>query len=391
MTVSSHAAEGVRLMTQGMLAPAAQSFDRALAENPRDLTALLGLARLRLALSDDKAARALLGRVLAVQPTHPEALGHLARLDAEAGDERGVTVLRGLATQLDAGFFEFLNLGRVLLARDLFEEAAQAFERARKLQPSDYHVLTYLGVALRAQGRADEALACFLKAASLTQHEHAPLLHAARLLAHKGQVARALDFMKQALSRAHDKAEIYPEFIKLLILNGDPKGAAGSAADFRQQHPKNAEAAYLLGLSTLLSGDPQGAEPALREAIALAPDTVEGRVALANVRRILKDPAGELKLLEEAQRIDPKAPGPACDLAIIYLSRPQGAGRAQAIQVLTPPLAAHPDEPNLNLNMALALADTADKGRAREHARKALQSSQQSIREQAERLLAKLG
>ena len=390
MTVSPHAAEGVRLMTQGVFAQAVQEFELALAQDPRDLTALLGLARLRLALSDDTKARELLRRVLEINPTHTEALGHLARLDAEAGDERGVTVLRGLAGQLDAGFFEHLNLGRVLLARNAFEDAAAAFELARKQQPNNYQVLTYLGVALRGQGKFDEALAHFLKAASLTQHEHLPLLHAARLLAHKGQVPRALELMKQALSRAHDKSEIYPELIKLIILTGDPKGAARTAAEFRQVSPKNAEGAYLQGLATLLSGDPQGAEPALRDAITLQPDTVEGRVALANVRRILKDPAGEQKLLEEASKLDPKAPAPACDLAVIYLSKPGGSGRAQAIQVLTAPLAAHPEDPNLHLNMALALADS-DKGRAREHARKALASSQPSNREQAERLLASLG
>ncbi len=390
MTVSPHAAEGVRLMTQGMLAPAAQSFDRALTENPRDLTALLGLARLRLALGDNAAARTLLGRVLEVQPTHPEALGHLARLDAEAGDEKAVTVLRGLASQLDAGFFEFLNLGRVLLARDVFEEAAVAFDRARKLQPNDYHVLTYLGLALRPLGKTDEALACFLKASSLTQHEHLPLLHAARLLAFKGLAPKALEYMRQALSRAHDKAEIYPELIKLIILTGDAKGAAQTAAEFRKTSPQSAEGAYLQGLATLLSGDPQGADAPLRDAIALEPGTVEARVALANVRRLLKDPAGELKLLEEANKVDPTAAAPACDLAVHYLSKPAGAGRAQALQVLTPPLAASPEDPNLNLNMALALADT-DKARSREHARKAQKSSQPSIREQADRLLASLG
>ena len=58
--------------------------------------------------------------------------------------------------------------------------------------------------------------------------------------------------------------------------------------------------------------------------------------------------------------------------------------------MLTPPLAASPEDPNLNLNMALALADT-DKARSREHARKAQKSSQPSIREQADRLLASLG
>ena len=80
-------------------------------------------------------------------------------------------------------------------------------------------------------------------------------------------------------------------------------------------------------------------------------------------------------------------PGAVNDLAVLHMSKPGGAAKAR--EVLAPALVAHPEDAGLNLNMALALADT-EKGRAREYARKAQTSPDKRIREQAEKLLASL-
>jgi len=85
--------------------------------------------------------------------------------------------------------------------------------------------------------------------------------------------------------------------------------------------------------------------------------------------------------------LDPQAPGPACELAVLFMSRPGGS--AQAVQLLSLAIGAHPDEPSLNLNLALALADS-DVPKAREHALRAKTLGPKSVREQAERLLSRL-
>ena len=85
--------------------------------------------------------------------------------------------------------------------------------------------------------------------------------------------------------------------------------------------------------------------------------------------------------------MDPQAPGPACELAVLFMSRPGGS--AQAVQLLSLAIGAHPDEPSLNLNLALALADS-DVPKAREHALRAKTLGPKSVREQAERLLSRL-
>ena len=78
----------------------------------------------------------------------------------------------------------------------------------------------------------------------------------------------------------------------------------------------------------------------------------------------------------------PTEPGPACDLAMLYLEQQQDA---RAEQVLTPVLAAHPQHPQAHLHMAMALAKTAPL-RACDHAEQALQDTDPERRQQADAL-----
>ncbi|MCY1080818.1 tetratricopeptide repeat protein [Archangium lansingense] len=387
MNVSKQAAEAARLMKQGLLKEAVREFERALAQDPADAAALLGLARLHLSRGNNDAARPLLKKLVELHPGHAEAHSHLARLDAEAGDAQALARLKALAGRPEAGFFELLNYGRALLARQSFPEAAAAFEHVLRLQPGNHQVLTYLGMAQQGQGQLDQALRSFLDSAAHTQREHLPLVFASRVLVKQGRIGRALVLLRQALTRAPGDVSLYPEFIKLSLFAGAPKPAVKAAIEFRMRSPKDPDAAYLHGLATLLSGNLGDAERILRETLALAPNSIEVRVAMAKARRMAKDDAGAQKLLEEALKLEPHAPDPVNELAVLHMSKPGGAAKAR--EVLAPALAAHPEDAGLNLNMALALADS-EKSRAREYARKAQGSPDKRIREQAEKLLASL-
>jgi Flp pilus assembly protein TadD len=159
--VSLQSAEGARLVKQGKPEEAIREFERALAHDPQDGNALIGLARLRLSRGENDAGRALLRRLLKVDPQNTEAQVHLARLDAAAGDEKALEVLRKLAGGKDADAFMLLSLGQTLLTRGRFEDAAAAFERALRLQPEESSLLTSLGMARQGQGKGEQALQHF--------------------------------------------------------------------------------------------------------------------------------------------------------------------------------------------------------------------------------------
>src|SRR4051794_39332407 len=111
MALSKRTAEGAKLLKQGLIKDAAREFEAALKTNADDAEALLGLARLRIAASRPEEATPLLQRLLKLKPGHSEALSHLARMRAEAGDAKAVDALRLICAQPTARFAEFYNLG----------------------------------------------------------------------------------------------------------------------------------------------------------------------------------------------------------------------------------------------------------------------------------------
>ncbi|RKH95859.1 hypothetical protein D7Y04_33200 [Corallococcus sp. AB038B] len=387
MAVSKQASAAARLMKQGLLKDAAIEFERALKQDPKDAAALLGLARLRLAQHDEPAAREVLQRLVAQHPTHPEALSHLARLDAEGGDARQLAVLEALAAQPKAGFFEVVNHGRALLAHHQYPAAIAALEKALALQPGNAQTLTYLGMALQGDKQLDRALKRYLEAAEASRTEHLPLLLAARVQVLKDQVGAALQTLQKAILRSPRETALIREFATLCFVAGAPEPAIKAAIDIRLQQPDNADAIYLHGLASFVAGKDADADRILREALAKVPDNTMVRIALAKVRRRMGDDAEAQKLLEAAHASDPSDVGAANDLAVLLMSKPGGAANARA--VLAPALKAHPDDAGLHLNQALALADT-DKAQARTHAQKAQASTDKHIREQADRLVAAL-
>jgi len=387
MPISKLAASAARLMKQGLLKEATRELKLALEQDPKDAAALLALARLRLAQHDDARARPVLKRLLSLHPTHPEALSHLARINAEKGNAKALELLAQLAAQPRAGFFEVLNHGRGLLAQGQHAAAIPEFERALRLQPGTGQVLTYLGMALQAEKRLDEALKRYQEAAQASRTEHLPLLLAARVLVLKGQVGKALVTLREAILRSPKETSLYREFAGLCLFAGAPQAAVRAAIEIRLRVPDSADAIYLHGISSLMVGKNEDADRILREALALAPKSTDVLVALAKVRRRLGDDAEAQMLLEQAVALAPNEVGPANELAVLLMSKKGGA--AAALTVLTKALTAHPEDAGVNLNMALALADK-DKAKARTHAQKAQASTDKGIREQAERLVAAL-
>jgi Tfp pilus assembly protein PilF len=135
-------------------------------------------------------------------------------------------------------------------------------------------------------------------------------------------------------------------------------------------------------MARLERGEVEEARGLLEAALRDAPESVEVMHGLARAWDLSGDRTRALELLERAHALAPAAPGPACDLAMLYLEREQDA---QAERVLAPVLAAHPEHPRANLHMAMALAKT-EPVRARGCAAKALRDTDPETRQQAEAL-----
>lgn len=388
MATSREATEGYKLMGMGLLKEAAREFNKALGKSAQDVAALMGLARLHLARQEQELARPLLERVLQQQPEHPDARGFLARLKVEAnGDPEAVKELATLASRPQAGFFDFYNLGLAMLHfRGKETVAARAFVKAIRADPRNPHAVTYLGMALLRRGDKARALKCFQRAATMAPRETLPLQLASQVLLQQGHVGQAQAQLVEALRRAPKKARLHEEFIKLCLFTGAMKPAMKSALELRLLEPKNPNGVYLHGLVMLLSGKVDEARRLFKESVEQTPKSWEAKLGLAKALQLGENPDAEAarKLLEEAVALAPAEPGPANDLAVLYLRKPQTV--PQARELLGRVLAKHPEDAGTNLNMALALLSS-DKKSAAQHAQKARGSTDPKVREQAERLL----
>ncbi len=139
---------------------------------------------------------------------------------------------------------------------------------------------------------------------------------------------------------------------------------------------------YRDGMELLKRGDAEQGLKLLEEAHRKAPDSVEVQHGLARALDLTGARERAMELLERANARIPAAPGPACDLAMLYLEQGEDA---RAERLLIPVLQVQPEHGRANLQMAMALAKS-DPERARGYATKAGLSKDPELRQQAEML-----
>jgi predicted TPR repeat methyltransferase len=181
------------------------------------------------------AAQQLCERVLALAPSHPDALHFSGLLLHRKGDSAGGLELlhRALALRPDAAGI-WNNLGNILRALNRHDAAAEAYERSVSLAPDDPDVLNNLGVLRRGQGRQDEAEAALRRAIALRPQFVDAYNNLGNLLHARGEWSEAVDLYMRAFTFApphretrkllaiayqrlgeHDKAtQIYREWVE---------------------------------------------------------------------------------------------------------------------------------------------------------------------------------
>jgi tetratricopeptide (TPR) repeat protein len=235
----------------GELDKAVAEFEKALALNPQDADALLGLSGIAAGQGNRARAEHLAKVALATNPDFPPALAQLADLRREAGDLGECVRLYQQALSLDdASPPLYLGLGDCLQRAARYDEATAAFTRALQLDPDSFVAHYDLGVVALQQERYDAAIASF---------ERALALDAAHPLA-----AAAFNNLGTAhleLGQADRAAERWQQ------------AAEASPAQF--------EARYNLATRYLDAGDVDAALPLLEQAARLAPNHETLHVHLA--------------------------------------------------------------------------------------------------------------
>lgn len=139
--------QGYAALEQGRLPEAQQAYARMLANDPRNLDALYGLAAIAVARQQTDLAGDYYARILAVDPRDAVAQAGLAGLGARAGSNAESRLKTLIAEQPDSPQLHFA-LGNVYAQNQRWREAQQAYFLAYKNDSSNPDIAFNLAVSL---------------------------------------------------------------------------------------------------------------------------------------------------------------------------------------------------------------------------------------------------
>ena len=272
------------------------------------------------------------------------------------------------------------------------DQVVRCCQHVIALEPMNIPAHYNLGVALQTQGHIDEAAGCYRRVLEI-QPDHAPALANLGLaLRESGKSGEAVTCCQQAVQLQPDMAEAHNTLGLLFKDQGSIDDAAGYFQRAIELRPSYAEAHFNLGLCRQVRNDPAAAEACFRNAIQLRPNYAEahsslgsllaptGRLedAVASFRRVIElqpDSAGAHRDLGAvlalqckwdqaishyrlAIKLKPDFADAYNNLGNALLDRDQGPNCGkEAEECFRQALRFKPDDPEIQLNLAVMLAD----------------------------------
>nr|WP_237182534.1 tetratricopeptide repeat protein [Roseomonas marmotae] len=245
--------------------------------------------------------RALLRR----QPRHSDAQNLLGLTRFQQEDYAGAVaaIRRAVALRPEAEYYR--NLGMALRAAGRLEEALAAYGQAARLRPESPETQFNLGNLLAAMDRPAEAAEAFRAALRLRPDHAAGWQNLGAALLATGQNAAATESLRTALRQQPGQpATLYNLGLALERLARWPEAAAAFRAT-QEAGGARLETALHLGLCLQEMQDWSGAEAAMRQAVALAPDSADAWLGLGVVLQGLERLPAAAEAFGEAARLRP--------------------------------------------------------------------------------------
>ncbi len=196
-------AQGLQFHQAGNLAAAESLYRQVLAVQPShaDAMQLLGVVAHQAGRND--AAVDLITRAIALNGSAPHFHANLGQVLRMMGriDEAETSYRRALALKPD--YLDVLmGLGVLLQGKGGMAEAAALYRRAIALNPGIAEAHNNLGNALEEQGKLGEAIASYERAVALKPNDPGMIYNLAAALINDGQVMKALDLARRGMAIA---------------------------------------------------------------------------------------------------------------------------------------------------------------------------------------------
>jgi tetratricopeptide (TPR) repeat protein/SAM-dependent methyltransferase len=245
-------------------------------------------------------------RVLALDPSHVDALHFLGVLAHQAGRSDVAAELIGRAISINDRIPEsHYNLGLALGALGRFEEAAEHNRKAIGLMPDYAEAYLNLGNALKAQGKNEEAISNYERALAL--HPRLAIAHFnwANALCDLGRLDEAEKNYRKALAIQPDYAEAMTNLGSILGLQGKIEEAETQHKAAIAAQPNVFQAHANLGNLSLSRREYDRAIDFFRIALSINPAFAEAHVNLASALWAVNKKQEALESLQKAFTLKP--------------------------------------------------------------------------------------
>lgn len=246
----------------------------------------------------------------------------------------------------------YFNKGCQLFAARHFVEAESEIRVCFGLCPEDAEVLNALGTILDAQGRYDEALACYRDAISRDSSNSVYYFNLGKTLRRTDETVAAESAYRAALDHDPSFAEALLELGSLYLELSHFNEARPLLEQFLQFRPDHPDGLYDLGQVALGQGCFAEAERHFSAALAIEPDKniIKNSLGVALLRLNRYDEAREFFI--DILGANPDSRDALSNLAVYY----HWSGRVEsAIDCYEKLLALAPDDAEAHFNQSLAL------------------------------------
>lgn len=363
-------ATAIEMHQTGQLGPAAQLYQKVLAQEQENADALHLLGVLRHQQGDHAKAVVLIRRAIALRPSVPafhanlaEAYRALGQLERAAGCCR--TALRLQPTSAAAAN----NLGLILLQQGKIEAAITQFETALRLEPRFDMACNNLGNAWLEQGDKKQALTCFRQALQMNPNLAQTHSNLGQFLMEQGELDEALTHCRAAVRLCPDSAEIHNNLGNVLREKGQLVEARACYAEALRLNPDLALTLGNMGQVFQEEGNLIEAIVWYRQALRLEPNSARLHCYLASAFAEQENFEEARVHYETALRLNPEYAEAHNGLGWV---RHERGDLPQAREGYDTALRLKPDYPAARCNLALLLTEIGDFSAAEEMLRAVL-------------------
>jgi uncharacterized protein (TIGR02466 family) len=251
-------------------------------------------------------ALGLYRRVLALEPTNPDALNFSGMAHVQQGDPDKAVRLLQKATAKYSDFAEaYQNLGVALKMLGRFKEALKAYRYLVRLKPHYAQGHNDLGIVLRQLGRHDEAMAAYSQALQLAPDYAEAHTNLGNLLMGLDQLDEAGESYRRAIAINPDLASAHRSLGQVSQLRGKLDEAINSYRQAIRIDPGHATTHADLGRALVEKTQIEEGVASLRQALRLDPRNPEVQTSLGIALYDLDDLQGAKKALDDCLDLDP--------------------------------------------------------------------------------------